>query len=224
VQVRAEKRFSKGYTLNLAYTWSKAVAAIRFLNPGDASLEYAISENDRPQRLVISGLWNLPIGRGKTLASGIPKPIGYVIGGWQLNGVLSKQSGPPLSFGDVILRGNARDVPLPSDQRSVDRWFNTSLFERDSKKQLDSNYQIRTFPHYLTWIRGDGQSKVDLSLVRQFHFHERARLEFRAESYDILNHPNFDTPATDPTSKGFGTVKSQGGLSREFQFALRVMF
>jgi len=224
LQVRTEKRFSSGYTLNLAYTWSKAMDGIRFLNPADTVLEYAISENDRPHRLVISGLWDLPIGRGRTFAAHAPKALDYVIGGWQLNGVLTKQSGPPLAFGDVILRGNAKDVALPSGQRSVDQWFNTSLFERDSKKQLDPKFQIRTFPDFLPWIRGNGQSKLDLSLVRHFNFKERTRLEFRAESYDVMNHPNFDTPSTDPTNKAFGTVKSQGGLSREFQFALKVIF
>jgi len=224
LQVRAEKRFSHGYTLNLAYTWAKAMDAIRFLNPGDALLEYAISENDRPHRLVISGLWELPIGRGRAIASGIPKALDYVIGGWQLNGVIAKQSGPPLSFGDVILRGSVKDIPLPSDQRSVDLWFNTSLFERDSKKQLDPNFQIRTFPHFLSGARGDGQSKFDLSLIRHIKLTERVGLQFRAECYNCMNHPNFDPPSTDPTNKAFGTVKSQGGLSREFQFALKLTF
>jgi hypothetical protein len=224
LQLRAEKRFSKGYTLNVAYTWSKAMDALRFLNPADTTLEYGISENDRPHRLVVSGLYELPFGRGRTFGSGLSKVLDAVIGSWQLNGVYAKQSGPPIMFGDVILRGSVNDIPLPSDQQSVDRWFNTSVFERDSRKQLDPNFQLRPFPHFLSGVRADGQSKLDLSLIKVFQLTGRARIQFRAESYNVLNHPNFDGPNTDPTNKAFGTVNSQGGLSREFQFALNLVF
>ena len=226
LQVRAEKRFSHGYTLNVAYTWSKGMDGIRFLNPGDATLEYGISENDRPHRLVINGLYEIPLGRGRAYASGMPKALDLVIGGWQLNGVIAKQSGPPLAFGDVILRGSVKDIPLPSDQRSVDRWFNTSLFETSSSKQLDPNFQIRTFPHFLAGVRGDGQSKWDVSLSKYFPITERVRMQFRAESYNVLNHPNFDTPSMSQTATDFGSIKagSSSAVSREFQFALKLTF
>jgi hypothetical protein len=224
LQLRAEKRFSKGYTLNVAYTRSKAMEALRFLNPADTTLWYGISENDRPHRLVVSGLYELPFGRGRTFGSGIPRALDAVIGNWQVNGVYAKQSGPPLMFGDVILRGSVNDIPLPTDQQSVDRWFNTSVFERDSRKQLDPNFQLRTFPYFLPGVRADGQSKLDLSLIKLFHLPGRVRMQFRAECYNALNHPNFDGPNMDAANKAFGTVNSQGGLSREFQFALNLIF
>jgi hypothetical protein len=224
LQVRAEKRFSRGYSLNVAYTWSRAMDALRFLNAADTKPTYGVSEFDRPHRLVVSGLYELPLGRGRALGSNLPKALDVAIGGWQLNGVYAKQSGPPLLFGDVILRGGVNDIPLPSGQQSVDRWFNTSTFERDSKKQLDPNFQIRTFPFFLPGVRGAGQSKLDLSLIKQFQLPGRVRMQFRAESYNVLNHPNFDTPNTDPANRSFGTVNSQGGLSREFQFALNLVF
>jgi hypothetical protein len=106
----------------------------------------------------------------------------------------------------------------------VDRWFNTSLFERDPKKQLDTNFQIRTFPRYLSGVRAEGQSKLDLSLIKQVQMGDRVRMQFRIESYNVLNHPNFDPPNADPVNKAFGTVNSQGGLSREFQLAVSVVF
>lgn len=224
LQLRAEKRFSHGYTLNVAYTWGKTTEATSFLNPADLDPGYSISANDRPHRLVISGVYELPLGRRRPIASNIPKPLDYVIGGWQLNGVVANQSGPPLAFGDVILRGSVNDIALPSDQRSIDRWFNANVFERDPRKQLDSTYQIRTFPFYISKVRGDGQSKWDLSLIKYFPLTERVRLQFRAETYDFMNHPNFDAPNMDPTNAKFGVVSSQGGLSREFQFALKLTF
>jgi hypothetical protein len=114
----------------------------------------SISRYDRPPRIVVSGILELPFGRGRTFAAGIPQALDHVIGGWQLNGVVTKQSGPPLAFGDVIFRGNIKDIPLPKSERSVDRWFNTSGFERRPTQQLE--YNVRTFPRYLAGVRADG--------------------------------------------------------------------
>ena len=223
LQVRAEKRFSHGYTLNAAYTWAKAMDGIRYLNPTDIRPEYDISEFDRPHRIVASAVYDLPFGKGRAYGSDLPKVLDYMVGEWTMSSTFAMQSGPPLGpWNDVILRGNIRAVALSG--RNVDHWFNTSLFETNSSKQLNPDFQIRTFPHFLPQVRGDGQQKWDLSLIKNFPFTERVGMQFRAESYNVLNHPNFDTPNLDPTSSGFGKVTSQGGLSREFQFALKLTF
>jgi len=83
---------------------------------------------------------------------------------------------------------------------------------------------VRTFPKALAGVRGDGQTDWNLSLIKQFKIKERAKLEFRFEGYDIMNHPNFSDPNTTVTSSAFGTINSQAGLSREFQGALRLSF
>jgi len=89
---------------------------------------------------------------------------------------------------------------------------------------LERANAIRTFPKYFAGVRGDGQTMLDLSLFKTFHIRERFKLEFRAEAYDLLNHPNFSDPNTTVTSSAFGTITSQAGLSREFQGALRLTF
>jgi hypothetical protein len=219
---RLEKRFSRGYTLHAAYTWSKAMEATSFLNSVDPLPDRSISRYDRPHRLVVSGIAELPFGRGRAFAAGIPKALDHFLGGWQLNAVVTKQSGPPLAFGDVIYRGNIKDIPLPKSQRSVDRWFNTSGFERRPSQQLE--YNVRRFPRYLSGVRGDGHSKWDFSATKHFRLSERADLQFRAECYNCLNHPNFETPNMTVTSSLFGTISEQGGTSRQFQGALKLTF
>ncbi|MGH8100946.1 MAG: hypothetical protein ACREIW_06590, partial [Chthoniobacterales bacterium] len=194
LQAQVVKRFSRGYTLNVAYTFSKSMdAATSFLNPSDRTPWYGISTSDRPHRLVVSGIWELPIGKGRAFASHIPRPVDYVIGGWQLNAVISKQSGAPLNWGNVIFNGDIHNITLPADERSPDRWFNVNAgFNRVASQQLASN--LRTFPLRFSGIRGDGQSLWNLSAIKYFPITETIRFELRGECFNSLNHPNLNDP------------------------------
>jgi hypothetical protein len=223
LQVRGEKRFSRGFSAGFSYTYSKNMEATSFLNAGDPAVNRSISQYDRPHRLNFNSILELPFGRGKAFANHLPKALDYAIGGWQLNNIFTYQSGAPQSFGNIIFLGNLHNIPLPSDQRSVSGWFNINAgFDTKSADQLANN--IRTFPKYLAGVRGDGQTVWDASIFKIFPIKERVKLELRFEGYDILNHPNFSDPNTTVTSSAFGTVTSQAGLSREFQGALRLTF
>ena len=223
LQARLEKRFSHGYMMGASYTYSKNMEATSFLNAGDAAVSRSIAALDRPHRLNLNGILELPFGRGRMLGSQMPKALDFVIGGWQLNNIFTYQTGAPLSFGNIIFNGNLHDIPLSSSQRSANRWFNTSAgFVTASAQQLASN--IRTFPKALAGVRGDGQTDWNLSLIKQIKLKERLKLELRFEGYDVLNHPNFADPNTGVTTSAFGTVTSQSGLSREFQGAMRITF
>jgi len=223
LQVRGDKRFSQGYTIGMSYTWSKNMEATSFLNPGDAAVNRNISQYDRPHRLNISAVYELPFGKGRMFGANVNKAMDLLIGGWQLNTIITYQSGAPLSFGDIIFLGNIKDIPLPSGRRSVAQWFNTSAGFVTASAQQRAN-DIRTFPKYLAGVRGDGQSIWNISVTKRLPITERVRVEFRAECYDALNHPNFSDPNTTVTSTAFGTVTGQAGLSREFQGALRLVF
>ncbi len=223
LQVRAEKRFSKGYTINVDYTWSKFMEATSFLNSADAALYRSISQYDRPQRIAVTGVWSIPFGRGQRFGSNLPKAADWAIGQWQLNAFIAQQSGPPLAFGDVIFTGtNASQINLHSDQRSVNMWFNTSLFVRSPSAQLAND--VRTFPKYFANVRGPNQASWNVSLFKNFAFTERVKLQFRAECYDVFNHPNFDAPNMTATGTNFGVITSQGSPSRQFQGALKLTF
>ncbi|MEO7142300.1 MAG: hypothetical protein ABI165_02230, partial [Bryobacteraceae bacterium] len=156
LQVRAEKRFSRGYTALVTYTYSKFMEASSFLNAGDPAVYRSISQYDRPHRLTLSGIYELPFGKGRLFASHVSKPLDLAIGGWQVNAIVTYQSGPPLGFGNAIFNGGIKDIPLPASQRTVDAWFNTAGFVTSSSKQLLDN--VRTFPLYFAGVRGDGQS------------------------------------------------------------------
>jgi hypothetical protein len=222
MQNRLEKRFSRGWTFQLSYTWSKTMEAVEFLNPTDARPYESIAPLDRPHRFVASGIWEIPVGRGRAFAGRAPGIVDFFIGGWQLNGIVQKQSGPPLGFGDVwtLFTGDTDDIVLPKSERSVDRWFNVNAgFNRNNSQQLAS--RIRTSPLRFGNIRGDGQSRWDFSAIKSFRITEQARVQFRAECLNAWNHPNLGTPNTTPTSSAFGTITSQD-VPRSWQFSLKV--
>jgi hypothetical protein len=222
LQTRVEKRFSQGYTFQLAYTWSKLMEATSFLNAADAMPYEMVGNLDRPHRLAMSGIWEIPVGRGRKYGSNMGGPLNFLVGGWQLNGIASHQSGAPLNFGNIIFNGDLKDIPLSGSERNVDRWFNTEAgFERNSSRALAWN--VRGFPQRFGGIRADARSMVDLSLIKYFQMTETTRMQFRAECYNALNHANFNGPDTNPVSGSFGRVTSAAD-GRSWQFQLRLDF
>jgi hypothetical protein len=221
---RFERRFSRGLLLQGNYTWSKTLEAIDYLNPTDSRPEHVISNLDRPHRISIIGMYELPFGKGQRFASNARGVLQQIIGGWQMQGDWQLQSGPPLAWGNVIYNGNFTDIALSTDGRSVDRWFNTSGFERTASKQLASN--IRYFPSKISGVRGDGINIADLSLFKTFTVRERLKLQLRGEAEGVMNHPNFDLPNMVPNNSLFGVISTTATNQEERRIfvGLKLMF
>lgn len=223
MQIRAERRFSKGLSAGLSHTWSKLMEAVSYLNGADLRPEEVISSQDRTHRTTINWLYELPIGRGKALAGSSSGIVGYLIGGWQLQGIYTRQSGAPLGFGNSIFMGDLKNVPLPAGDRTPARWFNTAAgFERDNQRVLAANY--RTLPSRFSGIRADGPNNWDISMLKNTRVTEKVQLQFRAEAINAMNHPQFTAPNTTPTSTAFGTVTGEFAWPRVIQFGLKVLF
>jgi hypothetical protein len=223
LQTRFEKRLSAGYTASVAWTWSKFMEATGFLNETDPRPERVISDQDRTHRLVVTGIYELPFGRGRRWLSPTKGVAGRLISGWQVSGIFQGQSGSALGFGDSILYGSLKDIPIPNSQRTIQRWFNIDAgFERASAKQR--SWDIRTLPSRFSGIRADGMNNWDLSVIKNTHVRERGYVEFRTEFINALNHTQFSAPNTTPTSTAFGTVSGVAQFPRIIQLALRVVF
>jgi hypothetical protein len=201
---RFERRMTRGLLLQANYTWSKTIDATSYLNPSDSRPEHAVSDLDRPHRLVLMGMYELPVGRGKRFASHASGIVDAVIGGWQMQADWQLQSGPPLNWGNVIYNGNFTDIALSTSERSVSRWFSTSGFERTASKQLANN--IRYFPSAISAVRADGINMADLSLFKTFRVMEKVKLQLRGEAEGVANHPNFNPPNLTPNNSLFGVV------------------
>jgi hypothetical protein len=221
LQTRAERRMANGFTFQLGYTWSKLMEATEFLNSTDLAPTKVIGALDRTHRLTMSGIWEVPVGRGRRFGSSLPAVVNLFAGGWQLGGVVVRQSGAPLGFGNVPFTGDPKNIALPKNERTVDRWFNTEAgFARISSQQLAFN--VRTMPLRFGEVRGDGRATWDFSAIKNVRLADTT-LQFRAEVYNAWNHPNFFNPNTNPFSTAFGRITSMEE-ARNLQFSLKLKF
>ena len=223
-QSRIERRMANGFTVQVAYTWSKTVTEMNYLNSFDTELERVVGPFDRTHVFVTSGIVEMPYGQGRRWGRDLNAFVDGVLGGWQVSYLFRSQSGAPLGFGNFLFAQGATigDVVLPGGQRDENRWFNVDAFNRVSGQQLVSN--VRTQPSRFDEVRGPGYAVLDLGLLKNVNLGSRLRLQLRAELYNALNRANLNNPNTSPTSSAFGTITSQNGLPRQWQLAGRLSF
>ena len=229
LQVKVERRFAGGFGVMGAYTFQKTidVGDTGYRDPVDnRNLDRGLSENSIPQRLTAAWNYALPWGRGRQwLTSG---PLIYPLGGWELNGTLTLQSGMPLNptenynsevaGAEVFNAPNVSSDPvIPSSQRTLQRWFNTSVFS------LPALYTMGDAGKGL--IFGPGMSILNIDLSKRFYGfgNETRNLEFRAEAYNLFNTPTFGNPNVTADSAQFGHITSASN-SRTMQLALKFYF
>ena len=147
---KAEHRFSKGFSVITAFTWSKLMEDVSYLGPEIAGrrIEHRLGDQDRPFHLSIAPIWEIPVGRNRQFWSKMPKAMDAMIGGWQLSGQFNIQSGAPVTFDatdNFFFSG--RDFALPHDKQSLAEWFDTSQFYRFP----DKNMSLATLAGYPAW-------------------------------------------------------------------------
>jgi hypothetical protein len=215
VAFKVERRFKGGLSLLASYAISKAMEAVSYLNPQDANLDRDLTSYDRPQRLVLSGLYNFPIGpQQKWLNRGF---LSHLIGGWELSWSSVTQSGPPMSYPDYYLYGNPK---LESGQ-TMSHWFNTSA-SIWGQRPADT---LRVTPLRSPNIRRHSAPQVDLTLIRDFRIKEGHKFQFKVTAFNVSNTPIFDFPNTSPTSPLFGVVPTTPlNYPRSVEIGLRYAF
>jgi hypothetical protein len=223
LQTRVERRFAEGFSIQGTYTWSKFLTTTEFLNATDANPTQVISDQDIPHRMAISGLYDLPFGKGRRFARNTGGVMGAILGGWQLQAIYEAQSGVPLGFGDVTLNGNLHDITLPNDQKRISHWFNIDAgFDRAAANQRASDIRVMSlrFPS----VRGQGMNIWNSSMMKYFRINERARVQFRAEAMNGFNHSHFAAPNTTVTSTLFGQLTQVSSVARQIFLTAKVIF
>lgn len=221
MMVRLERRYASGLQLTANYTWSKMMEATRRLNEAIPALEYRIANEDRTHRFVFGGNYDLPFGKAKKFATHAGRALETLIGGWSVNGILTLQSGQPISWDDrnIIYYGGTLNTKGHNGglNRAV---FDPAPFERSSTLQLANN--IRWFPTRFNDVRQDYLNNIDISVIKSFRLTERFEAQLRGEAFNATNRPVFAGPETNPTNQNFGKSTGQDNQPRSIQIGLRL--
>lgn len=236
-QMRVERRFRDGFTVQASYTYSRQVEATSYLNPTDTALHKVIAAGDRPHIFVTSGIFEVPFGKGRRFMTNASNLTDVFVGGWQVGLFYRLQSGTPIGFGnflfkdgysikDVAKKGSERTqdalfAGLPPNSGATNPWFNTAPFVTASASQLDRN--IRTQPARFEEARTPGYALFDASLIKKVRM-GGTELQLRFECYNLLNRMNWRGPNTTVTSSAFGTISAISGYPRQFQLAVMYKF
>jgi hypothetical protein len=214
LQAKLSRRFADGFSLLAAYTLSRSRERTLFVNETDTAPTELPSSFDTPQMLTISSTYELPFGRGRRFADGARGVTGKLIEGWQVNVIYSAMSGIPLTFTGAELTG---DPKLSGGDRSIVQWFDRSAFRQ--RETLELATLARTDA-----VRAPGRNNIDLSLFKTTSITQRVNVQFRAEAFNLFNHPEFSAPDTSFTSANFGRITSLNTFSRQLQFGLKLIW
>lgn len=245
LQLTYTHRFSSGFSVLASYTFSKFISDTSGNNGWAASgptsvrnyynlaAEKSVDANDIPHSLVVSYIYELPVGRGKKLASGVNRPVDAVVGGWQVSGISTFKQGFPLAIqtanNTLGQYGGNRRPNIVADMHvsnpTIDRWFNVAAFQDPSNP-----FDFGSAQRYISQLRAPGYQNWDLAIQKYWHFTEAMRLQFRAEMFNAFNHPQFYAPnqflgnrVTNPDGSYGGSFGQISGAfpARDVQFAMK---
>ncbi len=229
--LRVDKRFAQGLLFQVAYTVSKNISNVperfigrgaNFIDPNNLSLSRSISENDRPQRLVINYVYELPFGPGKRwLGQDWP---GRILGNWEVAGITVFQSGLPLVITGACstnIQGlgctpeRLKEPVLP--EKTLDRWFDTAAFRLAPAFSLGNN------PRVEPRLRAPGTRNFDIGVYRNQRIKENVRLQIGADFQNVFNTPQLNEPVSAVGNPDFGKIIG-GGNARQIQIRLRLSY
>ncbi len=252
LQVKVERRFSHGFGFLLSYTFSKLIDDVLPSDtysgfPGEnfsagyiqdaynRRADRAVATYDTPNYLTVNSNWELPFGKGKTFVHGGGWSTA-VLGGWQLNGIFNTHTGAPLGLttqANTLFNygayGYSTNVQRPdyvggpiyttgSVSNRVGEYFNVNAF------QVPASFTYGNTGRLLSYLRGPGAVQLDVSLFKEIPIRERLHMQFRAEVFNVLNHPQFDNPNTVIGSPQAGVISNQVNSPRDIQLALKLLF
>jgi hypothetical protein len=127
-----------------------------------------------------------------------------------------------ITFGNVLLSGHPKDIPLSSGDRTAAQWFKVNVFNRVTAQQLANN--LITLSPTFTGIRAAAYNSPDSSLIKHIQIREGVRLEARVDALNVFNQASFGVPNTTPTSTAFGAVTTQKHVLWSLQVMPRIQF
>jgi len=227
-----------GRSLNFItnYTWSKALSntvqggAPVGLNQRGVCLscDKGLAGFNVPQRLVASGVWNLPIGKGEMFLNTSSK-WNYIVGGWTLNTIATFSEGNPFT---VLAATSTAMDPMTNFRPNRVCDGRSSLSNTDVRSNggywFDTSCFVKPAPNYFgnsgtNIITGPGVNNWDIGLGKAFPIREAMDVQFRTELFNAFNHTQFLNPDATMTDANFGRITT-ARPSRELQFGLKLLW
>ena len=236
LQVSYTHRWSSGLNILASYTFSKFTDntggtntwatvgyGVPIRNNYNLAAEKSVDGADIPHSLVVSYIYEIPVGKGKKIGSNMNAVANAVVGGWQLTGVSTFKSGIPIgvtgaanntgSFG-----GNQRPdlIGDPTLQhQTIQEWFNTAAFGQPAP------FTFGNAPRYMSNVRAPGLQQFDIGIQKWFYWREILKLQFRGEMFNAFNRANFYSPDAGFGDASFGRI-SATYPPRDIQFGLKL--
>jgi len=247
LQLRAEKRYSRGLTFNASFNYQKANSIAYGVNeagpfgsnntqdPRDRLADYGRSQIDQRFRFVFSHIWELPWYRNEKGWKN------WILGGWAINGIIQLSSGLPVTVAQTadsqntgpsssprphVVAGQKVERAMPA--RTIDRWFNTAAFVRSKCDGCAGDGIFMGGKGYgnagVSLFDSPAHKTWDFACFKEFRVREGHRLQFRYEAFNFLNTPQFNAPSRTLGAADFGRISSTIINNREMQFGLKYTF
>ncbi len=242
--VKVTKRFSGGLSALLGYTYSKALdensgtseTELPPQNDNNLSAEYGVADTSLRQRFVASAIYQLPFGKGRTFLATGGRLVDAIVGGWDVSSIIAAQTGYPFTVTSASDFSNTNSGSPRPDRtcsgegpKTLTDWFNLSCFPVAALQQALASGAPRFGDSGRNILTGPGLVDVDLSLIKRFAIAERLKAEFRADAFNLFNHPNFALPNAVIGSSSAGIISNtvplgSTGYNREIQVGMSVTF
>jgi hypothetical protein len=234
LQIQTEKRYSNGMQFIVGYTYGKCISnsdatfvgeGTSIQNGRDFHQQQGLCTQDFRQRLTVSWVYDLPLGRGKAWMGHAPRPIDWAFGNWQVNGIYTARTGSPFTVtqpgdapnvGDGSPRPDQVGNPNTGQTRNIDQAFNTAAFVAAPPFRWGTAGR--------NTVTGPGINNWDLSLFKTFALDEKRHLQLRAESFNFLNHPEFGGPGSSIGTAQFGRISGTTRDPRDVQVSMKFLW
>jgi hypothetical protein len=218
VQLQFVKRFTRSLSLNGSYTWSREHIKNQYLNPQDTELTDYISPFERPHRFTFSGIYELPVGKGRTWGNDWHPVADAILGGWQIQGLYEWQSGEPLLLPNVFYNGDINELESRLGKKDdqglrygvdIPAWDISGFRVNGTVPGVANNFTsssavtLRNIPFTVDGLRNQRFLKFDVGLSKNFRIREGMKIQVRIDAINVLNTPYFSAPNVTPSSGTF---------------------
>jgi hypothetical protein len=251
LQITYQHQMSFGLSLLSNYTWSKCLSdqhapqnsqynvgyRAQWLPGFGIAGDYALCDGDAAGLVHVAGSYNLPFGRGRQFGSSMSKPADLIVGGWEINGFYTFQSGQPLTVtcpnatsADFGCAANLTGQGLYTGPHNYTQWMNPAAFAQPPLATAIGQTSIAPLGGPLQQVRGPHFTNLDSSILKNFKFTEATILQFRAEAFNTTNTPPFAQPGQlNFTTANFSNISAtknsnQNNGARTLQLALKLVY